>query len=559
MDRLDVDVERVALQLYEGLDSPTSLKLYLLVKHGEWDQVAACRADPTAYLDNVWGAEKFFRAHQACEFLRKYPDLPISGNKRKAAEDLFWAAEAQCKRTNDRLDKWLSLPVFDGREARIFEFIGAVKRLIGQILGPLPSSLEGKFGKGAVFESKGARRNFVLGDKVQLRPHTTRDCADLANHFVLGSNTAWGRCLCSVSPNLSSAEVVRGNRFSTVPKDATKDRGICIEPGLNVFLQLSVGSHIRRRLMQIANIDLDEGQSLHRRKAWWGSLSGELATIDLSSASDTVARKLVQLLLPNCWFELLNDLRSRCTEINGRWVYLEKFSSMGNGFTFELETLIFYAISKVASERTCSDPVWVYGDDIIVGRKAFDDVIAALRYFGFTPNPRKSFNTTPFRESCGGDFFAGQWVRPYSLDKVPNDAASWITVANGLWRASRLGANFRSIRRARLSALRNLPSNIRCLTGPCELGDVVVHDFPWRWRHVWAGWKRPRVLKSALIWQRRWFKCYMPVPKRVPLSVFPPEVQLVLALYGVPSSGLTPRVGNSDAVSGYRFGYLSFS
>ena len=88
-----------ALTLWEGLDTPLSLKAAMLLKAGEWQQLFELRADPLAY-DN---SELFWRDNQAAEFLRKL-ELDLGGNHReeleKAAVRQFYACEAQCAKTN---------------------------------------------------------------------------------------------------------------------------------------------------------------------------------------------------------------------------------------------------------------------------------------------------------------------------------------------------------------------------------------------------------------------------------------------------------------------------
>jgi hypothetical protein len=95
-------------------------------------------------------------------------------------------------------------------------------------------------------------------------------------------------------------------------------------------------------------------------------------------------------------------------------------STMGNGFTFPLQTLLFSAVvSAVYEERgipllpvNSKEPNWsVFGDDIVVRSDAFDRVVHILDLFGFRVNAEKSFNKGPFRESCGCDFFKGHMVR----------------------------------------------------------------------------------------------------------------------------------------------------
>jgi hypothetical protein len=93
-----------------------------------------------------------------------------------------------------------------------------------------------------------------------------------------------------------------------------------------------------------------------------------------------------------------------------------KFCSMGNGFCFPLETLIFAACCHSVGAGIAGTDFSVYGDDIIL-RKAFaGDALKLLRVLGFSPNASKTFISGPFRESCGADWFGGVDVRPYILD-----------------------------------------------------------------------------------------------------------------------------------------------
>lgn len=518
LDKQVVDMSRA---LYADLDTPISLGVYLRQKYGEWDQFLAMRADPANYLDSSLGADRYLRDAQAIELLRKYPSLPAKVDRKAVAVAGFWSAEKQCYQTNKRLQVFVDNYGFDATTIRLIPFVEKVKRLVAKMLGPLPERLDIKFGPGAVFESKGHpfAASLTVADKMALQPSVTPEAVDLLPYVY---NTAWGRAL--LASDKSCHRVVPGNRFTTVPKDATKDRGICIEPGVNVSLQLSLGKWIRRRLERFG-IDLSTGQDLHRALAQVGSRGGEIATLDLSSASDTVALTLVRLLLPDDWFELLSALRSPRTQINGKWVALQKFSSMGNGFTFELETLLFAAITSVASGGRIGEDVYVYGDDILYPSSKAADVIAALRYFGFTPNVRKSFSSGPFRESCGGDFFLGYPVRSFYMDKVPSAPNEWISVINGLRRASlQLGSH--RFDRCRRRALGFLPSAIRRCRGPEILGDLVIHDHESTW---------DAVERNSI----RYLRVWRPILKRVKLSRYSPLIQLATALYGSADGQLT--------------------
>jgi hypothetical protein len=326
-------------------------------------------------------------------------------------------------------------------------------------------------------------------------------------------------------------KTIRGNRFTTVPKDALKDRGICVEPSVNVFLQLDVGSALKAKLRRVG-WDLAYAEIIHRAMAQASSRDGTKATIDLSSASDTVAYRLVEFLLPDDWFSLLCMLRSPLTQIDGKWTHLQKFSSMGNGFTFELETLIFASLCYAVGAGDLGIDFFVFGDDIIVPTVVAADLLALLSYSGFIPNERKTFVSGPFRESCGGDYFLGKPVRAYYLKKLPAGPQDWFKIVNGL---NALGSRetiseYSFCRIAVKRSLDNIPSELKCLRGPQDLGDLVINDpDPSRWVTRWEH-------------SIRYVKCLVPVADQLKLHHWRPSVVYAAALMGViGSNGVTPN------------------
>jgi hypothetical protein len=210
-------------------------------------------------------------------------------------------------------------------------------------------------------------------------------------------------------------------------KNAKTHRPICIEPLLNGFVQLAIGGFLKERLRVRAKQDLSD-QQRNQLLAEEASMKGHLATIDLSSASDTLAFSVVFDLLPEEWVDLLASFRTGHMSYGGREYELEKFSSMGNGYTFELESLIFWALSSACTELSGADRdlVSVYGDDIIVPVKAVDLLMASLTWCGFNLNREKSFWTGKFRESCGADWLDGDAVRPvFKKDRL---SPQWLAV-----------------------------------------------------------------------------------------------------------------------------------
>jgi hypothetical protein len=199
-------------------------------------------------------------------------------------------------------------------------------------------------------------------------------------------------------------------RVDFVPKSAKEERTISVEPMLNSMVQLGIGSYIASRLAK-QGVDIKD-QTLNQRMACEGSITGALATLDLSSASDTISCGLVESLLPLEWWDFLRACRTGRSETPDGVVRLEKFSSMGNGFTFPLETLIFYSLALACCEPSDNRKVNAYGDDIIVPTYAYPLLIRVLRSCGFLVNEAKSFSSGNFRESCGKDYLSGIDVRP---------------------------------------------------------------------------------------------------------------------------------------------------
>jgi hypothetical protein len=218
-------------------------------------------------------------------------------------------------------------------------------------------------------------------------------------------------------------EEVDGNRITTVPKTVETDRTIAIEPLMNVYLQLGVDRIIRQQLRTRWGYDLDD-QTKNQVRALVASILGKYVTVDLTAASDLIAMIICMLYLPPLWYDYLCDLRSPQGDCDGTKVTYGKISSMGNGYTFALESLIFGALVRAAIRRTRSEHFSaVYGDDLIVPTTAYSYLRELLSLSGFRINEDKTFTTGPFRESCGVDVFNGYNVRPVflkqKLDNLP--------------------------------------------------------------------------------------------------------------------------------------------
>lgn len=211
--------------------------------------------------------------------------------------------------------------------------------------------------------------------------------------------------------------IVKGNKLSFVPKNVDISRTICIEPSLNMFAQLGLADLIERRLTRLYSIDLSKQPEINRALAREGSKTGSLITIDLESASDSISLKMVEKNLPRDVVAWLKLLRSPVSETPKGQVELRMVSTMGNGFTFPLQTAIFCSVVLAAKRflgrpRTRAGKDWsVFGDDIICDQRDVGAVLSLLRILGFQVNPQKSFFEGPFRESCGHDYYRGHDIR----------------------------------------------------------------------------------------------------------------------------------------------------
>lgn len=228
-------------------------------------------------------------------------------------------------------------------------------------------------------------------------------------------------------------EQVCASRFHVVPKTVSIGRAICIEPSLNMFFQKGTQFLLELVLHAKWGIDLSDQQTINSELARIGSVTGRFGTLDLTSASDTISSKMLRWALPRGVFDILSVMRTPKCNIEGEEVDLHLFSSMGNAFTFPLQTMLFLACveavyncrgislqkrrtintvrdGKLQRVRTLGNFA-VNGDDIIVVADAYNDVCRLLKLLGFIPNLAKSFNTGYFRESCGADWYQGQGVR----------------------------------------------------------------------------------------------------------------------------------------------------
>lgn len=410
----------VVLALCEIVNSPRSLAIWLMLSSGEYDQYVDLGINPGDYET----PSNFAGDYLVTEVLRKSVRIPLKGyDKKRAALDSFWESEKQCAKTNSRLS-FSSEP-----------FPQAVRTAMGicrSIAGPLRTKELGeiqalfRFGPKATVGVPG--RGSVKSMKIDRPLHLTSALYPFYRS-ILGERW-WDM---QARPVIAS-----GNKLTFVEKNAKTMRGIAPEPTLNSYVQLGIGTFLKHRLRRVG-IDL-YSQERNQQLASQAYSEG-LATIDLSRASDCLSVETVRHFLGDKWFALLDMARSKTTKLpDGTIVPLNKFSSMGNGYTFELETLIFTSIAFACVDPEDRHHVSIYGDDIVVPQYAAGSVIDALKFIGFSVNTSKSFLAGNFFESCGTDWFKGQNVRPFYIGEF-NEESVGIPEALQLANAVRLYAH----------------------------------------------------------------------------------------------------------------------
>ena len=214
------------------------------------------------------------------------------------------------------------------------------------------------------------------------------------------------------------------DRLMFIHKSIESLRSIGAQPTCSGMVQLGV-HNVGVEILKSLKIDLKD-QGMNQKAAWLGSrdwrLDNPLCTLDKSNASNLVALGLIQAFFPPAWAENLCRLRTpqyeAPKELGGGIHNYHMYAGMGNGTTFFVETLIFWAIAYASSFY--KDPgsfvekgeYFVYGDDVVLRRDHAKRYMSLATYLGFQFNKKKTFLEGPFRESCGADYWDGRNVRP---------------------------------------------------------------------------------------------------------------------------------------------------
>lgn len=230
-----------------------------------------------------------------------------------------------------------------------------------------------------------------------------------------------------------------------VPKDARGPRLISCEPRETMWIQQGV---LGKFVTCLEAHPLTKGlvnftdQSINNYQAYRASITRDSATLDLKDASDRISMNLVRAIFPRNWVDALEACRSGATELpDGTVVELSKFAPMGSALCFPVMALTIWSLLTAAANMSQTErsvkasgalarankafawdnPVYVYGDDIIVPSSFAECAMLVLESVGLTVNTNKSFVRSLFRESCGGEYYNGWEVTPVRLRMLPDD------------------------------------------------------------------------------------------------------------------------------------------
>lgn len=378
---------------------------------------------PLLYRD----PDVYFRFASVIALFKKCEDLQ-SKSARDVAVKKFLDGERRCGITNR---KFADLTNFDFPTLQVLERASV---WIAEVLGNISVrevANNARHGPGASLGVGGRHTTEIF--KWWNTPYTIPGNAVSLMQEILADNPLACR----------DWQVSNFNRVTYVPKSIFTLRSIAIETTLGMYGQQGVGEAMRCRMLPFG-IDI-RNQKANRWLARYASLTGEYATIDLANASGTIALLLVRFLFgrrmggfSHVWLDMMERLRSPTYTDGTRNFTYNMFSSMGNGYTFPLETIIFAAIIEgVRDLLDHPSPYVVYGDDILVHTEIAPFVIAIFESIGFTTNLDKTFLKGPFRESCGADYWDGEDVRPFFLNKIPSNSMELYSGFNTMFKTHR--------------------------------------------------------------------------------------------------------------------------
>lgn len=411
--------------------------------------------EKTGVLQTEPNVDAIFAVRQLTLMCKKI-QLPCSPEREKKALDRFVQCEEELRMVEDART---------GIDNSRFRVLAAI--LFGDVFDAVNTEVESfaldpSHGPGATADKKVGNQKFNQSEWTdRMEPYFP------FGEYVLPS---W-RHISGQSVKFLRPWEERPSKVRSVPKTLKTPRLICVEPTATQYAQQGLLRSLVPKLETLTPSRYFVGftdQEPNQLLAQEGSLSGDLATLDLSEASDRVLNSLViDMLKP--WPSLsgaVQACRSEVTELpDGQRIRLTKFASMGSALCFPIEAIVFTTLVMMGIEvarntrftrssfEDLRGQVRVYGDDIIVPIDCVTEVIRHLEDYGLKVNATKSFWNGKFRESCGGDFYAGQDVKPVRVTQKPpisrrdaEELIAWTAMSNafhlrGMWKTARFAAS----------------------------------------------------------------------------------------------------------------------
>lgn len=282
-----------------------------------------------------------------------------------------------------------------------------------------PRKGDPRVGPGAVFEGFDALGKWR---------HIGRADEGLYSHYGIESFRSGVHALQDDPSLMEEDQPLAHSRVKVVAafKSMWEARVITVPQCLRAYIQQSLRNSLIECLEhspETVHLDLFD-QTKQQVLARAASESGEMATLDLKSASDGNLWSHVQRVFPAAVVDDLEPVRARYIVVPfelraefGDEIPMVSYDGMGNATTFVVETLMFWAYSQAAAnvcgiKTPC--PVYVYGDDIIMHYTLVPVVMEVFDAMGWKLNQQKSFYHVGgvFRESCGLHAWCGFDVTP---------------------------------------------------------------------------------------------------------------------------------------------------
>jgi hypothetical protein len=223
---------------------------------------------------------------------------------------------------------------------------------------------------------------------------------------------------------------VRTSEVRAVPKTYKSSRIIAMEEVYPIAKGKAIEKIFRKHDRAIGLINLED-QSINQRYAQEGSVTGDIASLDASHASDLISKTLWTDVLPKRYTRLVRSLlpervRYHRLDMGQVTMPLQMASTSGHTLTFRHETIIYYAVVEAAVRitelfgGTCAHRVaHAYGDDTLVSTEAYEVAVWLFTRLGLIINRDKSYASGRFRESCGEDYMDGVPVTSIYYPRFP--------------------------------------------------------------------------------------------------------------------------------------------